>query len=401
MASSPRVVVDTSERVADESALAGETFGGSHLDEFCGKCLEPAEHFSQRRAEVLEHLREHGAHSARAAQVAVLETRRTKQFEVLVEQLRDEWRARAAEHGLDRQQVDALLDRGLEELPARRVAPDELTEQASTFSRRDVLQAVAAAQFDGADVTLVERLADDLLDRADIVALEPSSNGPFNPRFTTTGMLAVERGLPADAERREGEGAGLADREVVDAVLGERAELSDEQTDAVRTLTGSGDGVQVLRAAAGTGKTYSLDAAQQAWTRSEIKTVGCALSARAARELEDEAGIDATTIGRLLGDLDRGCALDPGSVLVVDEAGMVGSRTLARLAEHSAHAGAKGCSWATTDSCPRSTQAEPSARSPPARTPPSFGRFAGSVTTGTEPSSASALQPLSRSQFQC
>jgi len=299
------------------------------------------EHFSQRRAEVLEHLREHGAHSARAAQVAVLETRRTKQLEIPVERLRDEWRARAAEHGLDRQQVDALLDRGLQELPPRRVAPDELTERASTFSRRDVLQAIAAAQPDGADVTLVEQLADELLGRADIVALEPSSNGPFDPRFTTTGMLAVERGLLADAERREGEGAGLADREAVNAVLSERCELSDEQAEAVRTLTRSGDGVQVLRAAAGTGKTYALDAAQQAWTRSDVKTVGCALSARAARELEDQAGIDATTITRLLGDLDRGYALDAGSVLVVDEAGMVGSRTLARLAEHSAHARAK------------------------------------------------------------
>jgi len=299
------------------------------------------EHFSQRRTEVLEHLRAHGAHSAKAAQVAVLETRRAKQQEVPVERLRDEWRARAAEHGLDGQEVAALLDRGLEELPARRVAPDELTVQASTFSRRDVLQAVAAAQLDGADVTQVERLADELLARPDIVVLEPTGNGPPDPRFTTTGMLAVERGLLAQAEQRRAQGAGLADLDAVEAVLAARGELSDEQANAVRGLTLSGDGVQVLRAPAGTGKTYALDAARDAWTRSNITAVGCALSARAARELEDQAGVDATTIARLLGDLERGYVLAPGSVLVVDEAGMVGSRTLATLSYHAAYARAK------------------------------------------------------------
>lgn len=60
------------------------------------------EHFSQRRAEVLELMAERGEHSARAAKVATLETRRRKPHDVPIGRLRDEWRARAAEHGLDR-----------------------------------------------------------------------------------------------------------------------------------------------------------------------------------------------------------------------------------------------------------------------------------------------------------
>lgn len=74
---------------------------------------------------------------------------------------------------------------------------------------------------------------------------------------------------------------------------------------------------------------------------SEIHAKGCALSARAARELEDQAGIDATTIARLRGELERGRPLDDRTVLVVDEAGMVGSRVLVELAEHAAEARAK------------------------------------------------------------
>jgi conjugative relaxase-like TrwC/TraI family protein len=57
------------------------------------------DHFSQRRAEILELMASRGATSARAAQVATLETRRRKGYGVPVDRLRAQWRARAAEHG--------------------------------------------------------------------------------------------------------------------------------------------------------------------------------------------------------------------------------------------------------------------------------------------------------------
>ena len=63
---------------------------------------EVIEHCSQRRAEVLAHMAARGERSARAAQIATLETRRRKDYDVPVDRLREEWRARAAEHGLDR-----------------------------------------------------------------------------------------------------------------------------------------------------------------------------------------------------------------------------------------------------------------------------------------------------------
>jgi Ti-type conjugative transfer relaxase TraA len=310
--------------------------------DLAGVRREVIEYFSERRAEVVEHMRERGAHSARAAEVAVLETRRRKEPPVAVERLREQWRARAAEHGLDREVIAGLVGRELEPRGERRPAPDELTEHASTFTRRNAVQLVAAAQPDGASVERVEALADELLTRADVVELEPPEGaGPRERRFTTTGMLAVERGLVDGAEARRGDDAGVADRQAVDRTLGERQDLSAEQAGAVRALTRSGDGVQVLRAAAGTGKTYVLDAAKQAWERSELQVLGCALSARAARELEDQAGIDATTIARLRGELERGRSLDGRTVLVVDEAGMVGSRVLAELAGYTAEARAK------------------------------------------------------------
>ncbi|MDP8928235.1 MAG: AAA family ATPase [Actinomycetota bacterium] len=88
---------------------------------------------------------------------------------------------------------------------------------------------------------------------------------------------------------------------------------------------------------AGTGKTFALSAARDAWQRAGIPVVGAALAARAALELQEAAGIPSTTIHGLfatLGESRPGSPLAPGSVLVVDEAGMVGTRMLARLLAH-------------------------------------------------------------------
>ena len=119
----------------------------------------------------------------------------------------------------------------------------------------------------------------------------------------------------------------------VSAAVNARPTLSDEQRRLVNALARSGDGVQVIRAAAGTGKTFALDAAREAWHTSGVPVLGCALSARAAFELRDQGGVDATTIAGLRRAFERGIELAPGSVLIVDEAGMAGTRDLAVLAD--------------------------------------------------------------------
>ena len=305
------------------------------------------EHFSRRRAEILEHMAERGERSARAAQVATLETRRRKDYRVPVDRLRAEWRARAAEHGLDRRDVRRVFGRAAHraldgdrfERSARALeGSDGLTRERSTFTRRDVVQAFAEAARDGAQVRVVEAHSAAFLARQDVIELEAERG---EPRYTTRGLLRIERELLDGARARRERSAGLAGKHAVEAALGARPTLSDEQRGLVDTLTRSGDGVQVVRAAAGTGKTFALDGAREAWQCSGVAVLGCALSARAACEMRDQAGIDATTIARLRHGLDHGVALSPGTVLIVDEAGMVGTRDLAALAEAARRADAK------------------------------------------------------------
>src|SRR4029079_730135 len=100
------------------------------------------------------------------------------------------------------------------------------------------------------------------------------------------------------AVARRGAGVAVATDESVRAAVVARPTLGDEQRGLIGALTRDGHGVHVVRAAGGTGKTFALEAAAEAWRRSGIPVVGCALSARAACELRDQAGIDTTTIAR-------------------------------------------------------------------------------------------------------
>jgi ATP-dependent exoDNAse (exonuclease V) alpha subunit len=93
---------------------------------------------------------------------------------------------------------------------------------------------------------------------------------------------------------------------------------------------------------AGTGKTFTLGMARHAWQLDGYRPLACAPTGIATVSLEAEGFEEAATCDRLLADLDRGREhLDSQTVLVMDEAGMLGSRKLTRLLDYSHHAQAK------------------------------------------------------------
>jgi len=241
--------------------------------------------------------------------------------------------------------------------------PEGLTGRRSTFTRRDVLQAWCERLPQGADVEVVERLTDELLagDRvvplaADVRGLTHSdvirrANGRVVPataeerRYSTVELLALERRIIDGSHARRDEQAGTVAPDRVEQVLSARPELSAEQARMVRRLLRGGEGVQVVVGPAGTGKTFALDAARAAWEAEGYRVIGAALARRAARELQDGAGIPSTSLAALLGELreggERGLLAEGRTVLVVDEAGMVGTRMYGELLEHAARAHAK------------------------------------------------------------
>ena len=110
----------------------------------------------------------------------------------------------------------------------------------------------------------------------------------------------------------------------------------------VRDLCQGGQGVALVVGRAGTGKTFALGIARHAWQLDGYRLLAAAPTGIATLSLQGEGFEDVATCDRLLGDLDRGREqLDARTVLVVDEAGMVGSRKLARLLDHAQQAQAK------------------------------------------------------------
>ena len=98
----------------------------------------------------------------------------------------------------------------------------------------------------------------------------------------------------------------------------------------------------VVAGAAGAGKSGSLAAAREAWEAEGYRVRGAALAGKAAEELQASAGIASRTLHALeYGWRHERDPLTARDVLVIDEAGMVGSRQLGRVLETARDAGAK------------------------------------------------------------
>ena len=117
--------------------------------------------------------------------------------------------------------------------------------------------------------------------------------------------------------------------------------LSGEQKSAFEHVT-RGKGLAVVVGYAGTGKSAMLGVAREAWESSGYNVRGAALSGIAAEGLENGSGIASRTIASLEHQWDKGREhLTAKDVLVIDEAGMVGTRQMERVLVAAARAGAK------------------------------------------------------------
>src|SRR3546814_4161045 len=117
--------------------------------------------------------------------------------------------------------------------------------------------------------------------------------------------------------------------------------LSGEQGAACEHVTGE-VGLGGVVGYAGTGKSAMLGVAREAWENAGYTVRGAALSGIAAEGLENGAGIASRTIAGLEHQWGQGRdLLTSRDVLVIDEAGMVGTRQMERVLSHAAESGAQ------------------------------------------------------------
>ncbi len=294
--------------------------------------------FSTRRAEILEAAGE-GA-SARARQVATLATRKPKEKGIELGDLRRRWQSKAEEIGLDHDAIEATMAREIELASKLTLAQldREVTAHASHFDRRDAIQAVANLLPNGAPGHEVESAADAFLASESVVTVAETAKGI---RYTTKRIWELEQQALETAERMAAEPRGEAGEPVAARVIAARPTLKPDQREMVRRLLAGREGIAVVIGEAGTGKSFATVACAEGWAQAGFELRAAAPTWRAANVLRSE-GLEATTVAGLLRDLDRGeLGLSPRSVLLVDEAAMVGSEHLARVIGHADAAGAK------------------------------------------------------------
>lgn len=220
------------------------------------------------------------------------------------------------------------------------VALDAITLQQSTFTRHDLAR-FAHRHSDGKEQ--FDQVINAVSLSAELVSL--GEDGKGRERFTSRSMLAVEQRLERSAACLfETGGHAVASGHVVNAILEAKARgltISGEQLDALKKVTGAGDLAMVV-GYAGSGKSTMLRAAKEAWEAQGFAVRGAALSGIAAENLEGGSGIQSRTIASLEYAWKQGReALSARDVLVIDEAGLVGSRQMDRLLKQAEASGAK------------------------------------------------------------
>jgi hypothetical protein len=350
------------------------------MADIAGFTRHQIEAFSRRRQQLEEWRVEEGLSDTPAArQAAVLATRSPKRDRPLKD-LEVEWNQRANQVGLTAERIASVTGRSWDVTPPdphtlfdSLGSPDGLTAHASTFTNSEVVREVAAALPEGGTRGEIEALAETFLDTPDVIPVLAGRNvetsdtvmdvavdepealvgsvvtagvaglmrrrdgkmfpGAVHRLYTTVELLTAEQRIIERAVAGIDAGRWVVPHRLVEARLRRHRHLTDAQRDIVRSFATSGNTFDIGIGPAGTGKTAVMAVISQLATLSGTPIVGTALAARAAVGLQTATGIPSTSLTRLLNQPGNAPGLPPGVVVVVDEAGMVGTRQLAAISD--------------------------------------------------------------------
>lgn len=252
--------------------------------------------------------------------------------------------SRMAAKGLELERVDEHRDiarsNGAKIIAQPRIALDAITHNQATFTTQD-LALFVHRHSDGKDQ--FDRVMAAVRASPELVALGKDGRG--EDRFTSRDMIETEQRLARDTRKlAEREHHRVSDRDREHAIANAERRglaLSREQRSAFEHITDAKD-LGVVVGYAGTGKSALLGVAREAWERAGYQVQGVALSGIAAENLESGSGIASRTIASLehRWSQDREL-LTREHVLVIDEAGMIGSRQMERVIAEAEKRGAK------------------------------------------------------------
>lgn len=235
-------------------------------------------------------------------------------------------------------EVVPFTPRQLAERPNLMLA--HLSQKKASFSELDVKRALAEYIND----PLVLRSAiDRSLAAPELIALEDGG-------FTTEDFRETERKLEFDTRQMmTADGFAVAGDRAVEAIANQDRRMQDrfggrlsaEQRASVLHILGP-SGLSSVVGLAGSGKSTMLETARHAWEAHGCRVHGAAISGKAADGLQSASGIESQTLASLEASWENGNEpIASGDILVVDEAGMVGTRQMMRVVRKMRELGAK------------------------------------------------------------
>lgn len=282
--------------------------------------------FSRRTALIEEKAKDKGISDPRLKDGLGAKTRERKRKELTFDELRALWRARLTgeEEGTIAAVMQRLGGKGARENEhaaeeAVTLALSHCFERSAVVPERKVLREAMKRSLGAASPETVMRL----LKAKDLVAAERDGQ----VLVTTKAVLAEERRM-FDFAR---EGRGTCSRLGAAPHVFARDWLNQGQRQAVEHLLNTRDRVMLVRGAAGTGKTSMMQEAVEAIEAGGHRVFTFAPSADASRGvLRQEGFANADTVARLLLD-ERLQQEVSGGVIWIDEAGLLGTRTMGQV----------------------------------------------------------------------
>lgn len=170
-------------------------------------------------------------------------------------------------------------------------------------------------------------------------AIERRSLVVAGTRHTTTKALKLERAILAIARAGQGKVDPIIAAEALAAALAEST-LNDGQREAVRLMLGTTDRFVGIQGDAGVGKSYAVTEAVKLIEKSgsDMRTIALAPYGNQVDALKSD-GLDANTLESFL--RARHKPIDDKTLVILDEAGVVGARQMAQLMRVVEKAGAR------------------------------------------------------------
>jgi len=218
-----------------------------------------------------------------------------------------------------------------------------ISHKKARFTRTDVLRELAKRI---PDPLALKSAADTAMASEDLIRLENADKA----KFTTKDYQVSEIALDACAAALSKSGRFAVDPSHINrAMRNQDAEmharfggrLSEEQREALHHILGDSQ-LSCVVGLAGSGKSTMLKTARDAWIKQGVTVHGAALAGKAAAGLQSASGIASRTLASLEASWKNGYEpVARGDVVIVDEAGMVGTRQTMRVATKLQSIGAK------------------------------------------------------------